>query len=179
MTSTPGTPRSRTPRATGRREDRGGTAYLVFERTFRAPVTDVWAAVTAPERLERWIGSWTGDPASGSVAFRMTAEGDDVPEEAIHIDECHEPTRLRLRSARPDDQGLLWVWQLDLAETGGVTTLRFAQELADATLAESIGPGWDYYLDRLVAAETGEGLADVVFDDYFPAFAGHYRDLLG
>ncbi len=178
MTSTPSTPPSRTPRATGRREDRDGTAYLVFERTFRAPVEDVWAAVTAPERLERWIGTWTGDPASGSVAFRMTAEGDDVPEETIHIDACDEPTALRMRSARPDDQGLLWIWQLDLAETGGVTTLTFAQEIVDATLAESVGPGWDYYLDRLDVAESGEDPARVDFDDYVPALVGHYRDLL-
>ena len=178
MTSTPSTPAAGTPRPTGRREDRDGTAYLVFERTFRAPVEDVWAAVTVPERLERWIGTWTGDPASGTVAFRMTAEGDDVPEETIHVDECHEPTRLRLRSARPDDQGLLWIWQLDLAEQGGVTTLTFAQELVDASLAESVGPGWDYYLDRLVAAESGADLAAVHFDDYHPAFVGHYRDLL-
>ncbi|MFW5470453.1 SRPBCC family protein [Knoellia sp. CPCC 206435] len=169
MTST-----SSTPRPTGRREDRDGTAYLVFERTFRAPVEDVWAAVTAPERLERWIGTWTGDPASGSVQFRMTAEG-DVPEETVHVDECEEPTRLRMRSARPDDQGLLWVWQVDLVESGGVTTLTFAQEVVDVTLAESVGPGWDYYLDRLVAAEAGGDLGAIDFDAYFPAMTGHYR----
>ena len=26
-------------------------------RTFPAPIEDVWAAVTEPERLERWIGT--------------------------------------------------------------------------------------------------------------------------
>ena len=59
--------------ATGRREGRGNHSLLVLERTFRAPVVDVWAAITEPERLERWIGTWTGDPASGSVLVRMTA----------------------------------------------------------------------------------------------------------
>ena len=49
--------------AVGRREERGGIATLVLHRTFRAPVEDVWAAVTDPERLVRWIGTWTGDPA--------------------------------------------------------------------------------------------------------------------
>ena len=43
-------------------------------REFRAPIEDVWAAVTEPERLARWIGTFSGDPASGQVAFRMTAE---------------------------------------------------------------------------------------------------------
>jgi uncharacterized protein YndB with AHSA1/START domain len=160
---------------TGGRALRDGTPYLVFERTFAAPIADVWAAVTEPERLVRWIGTWSGDPASGAVAFRMTAEGDDVPEETIRIDECDAPTRLVMRSARPDDQSLLWIWLLDLSEAGGVTTLTFAQEVVDPTLAESVGPGWDYYLDRLVAAESGGDLTSIDFDDYVPAFAAHYR----
>ena len=49
------------PRAVGRREERGAGATLVIERTFRAPVEDVWAAVTESQRLGRWIGTWTGD----------------------------------------------------------------------------------------------------------------------
>jgi len=78
MTTTP-----HTATATGRRDDRDGTAYVVFERTFAAPIEDVWAAVTDPERLVRWIGTWSGDPSSGEIAFWMTAEGEDVPEEKI------------------------------------------------------------------------------------------------
>lgn len=163
------------PRPTGYREDRDGTAYIVFERTFRAPIADVWAAVTEPDRLVRWIGTWAGDPASGEVAFRMTAESADAPEEQIFIDQCDEPTRLVMRSARPDDHDEVWSWQVDLVEADGVTTLIFAQEVCDTVLAESVGPGWDYYLDRLVAAETGGDLAAIDFDDYYPAFAAHYR----
>jgi len=167
------------PSATGRREERDGTAYLVFERTFRAPIGDVWAAVTDSDRLVRWIGHWSGDPTSGEVSFWMTAEAQDAPEETIHIDECAAPRRLVMRSARPDDHSLEWRWQLDLDESDGVTTLTFAQEVADATLAEGVGPGWDYYLDRLVAAETGDDLAAdlaaIDFDDYFPALSEHYR----
>ena len=52
------------PEAVGRRLGRDGAAFVVIERTFRAPVADVWAAVTEPDRLERWIGTWAGDPAS-------------------------------------------------------------------------------------------------------------------
>jgi uncharacterized protein YndB with AHSA1/START domain len=174
MTTTPFT-----PRATGRRDERDGTAYVVFERTFNAPIADVWAAVTESDRLSRWIGNWTGDPASGSVAFFMTAEAEDAPEDApeetIWIDECVEPTRLAMRSARPDDHSEVWSWQVDLAEAGGVTTLTFAQEVVDVALAESVGPGWDYYLDRMVVAETGGDPGAIDFDDYYPAFAAYYR----
>ena len=165
-----------TPRATGRRDDRAGTPYLVFERTFRAPIADVWAAVTEPERLERWIGTWSGDPASGAIAFRMTAEGEDVPEEEIVIDECVEPTRLVLRSATPDDPQRLWRWELALAEADGVTTLTFAQEVTNVAIAESVGPGWDYYLDRLVTACGGADPGQITFEPYLER-SDHYRGL--
>ena len=163
------------PRPTGRREDRDGTAFVVFERTFAAPIADVWAAVTESDRLSRWIGNWTGDPASGSISFFMTAEAEDAPAETVWIDECHEPTRLVMRSARPDDHSEVWSWQIDLAEADGVTTLTFAQEVVDVELAESVGPGWDYYLDRMVAAETDGDLSAIDFDDYYPEFAAYYR----
>ncbi|MFC7485726.1 SRPBCC family protein [Knoellia sp. CPCC 206453] len=164
-----------TPKATGRLQEREGTAYLVFERTFRAPITDVWAAVTESDRLVRWIGHWDGDPTSGAVTFYMTAEAADAPAETIHIDECDAPRRVVMRSARPDDHSLEWKWQIDLAEADGVTTLTFAQEVADTTLAEGVGPGWDYYLDRMVAAENGEDLGHIDFNEYFPALTEHYR----
>ena len=167
-----------TPRPTGRREERDGESYLVFERTFRAPIDDVWAAVTESERLGRWIGVWTGDPAAGSVTFRMTAEGDDVADETIWIDECVPPRRLVMRSAQPVEDDQLWAWQVDLTETDGVTTLTFAQGVTDTELAESVGPGWDYYLDRLVAAHAGKDVAAIDFDAYYPAFKEHYRAAL-
>ena len=75
---------------------------VVIERTFRAPVRDVWAAVTEPERLvRRWIGTWSGDPASGAVEFRMTAEGEDVAARAVTVHECDPPRRLVLSWIRP------------------------------------------------------------------------------
>jgi hypothetical protein len=59
-----------------------------------------------------------------------------------------------------------------------VTTLRFGQRLTDPETAASVGPGWEYYLDRLVAAEAGNDLTGIDFDDYYPALAEHYRMLV-
>jgi hypothetical protein len=43
-----------------------------------------------------------------------------------------------------------------------------------------VGPGWEYYLDRLVAAETGGDVAAIDFDrDYYPAMQEHYREQAG
>ena len=55
--------------ASGRREDRGDQSLLVLERTFRAPAVDVWAAVTEPERLERWIGPYLEPIAVGALVL--------------------------------------------------------------------------------------------------------------
>ena len=44
-------------------------------------------------------------------------------------------------------------------------------------MAENVGPGWEYYLDRLVAAEAGRSVAEVDWDAYYPALSSSYADL--
>jgi uncharacterized protein YndB with AHSA1/START domain len=165
--------------ATGRAEQRPDGTYIVLTRTFRAPIDDVWAAVTEPDRLARWIGRWTGDPATGKVTFEMLYEGDDVESEEYTIDTCKAPHHLELtsHSAYGEEASVTWHLKLDLAEADGVTTLTFAQSMDDPAMAENVGPGWEYYLDRLVAAETGGDPAAVDFVDYYPAMSEHYRTL--
>jgi len=158
---------------TGRIDHDGDRHTLVITRTFPAPIEDVWAAVTEPERLERWIGTYTGDPASGEVQFAMTAEAEDAPADEMRIRECDPPHRLWLSSRVGEE---FWDLELDLEESGGVTTVTFRQPGIDLAQAESVGPGWEYYLDRWLATVTGGDVAAVDFDrDYYPAMAEHYR----
>lgn len=162
--------------ATGRHEYRDGQDLVVLVRTFRAPIADVWAAVTESERLGRWIGTWTGEPTSGSVQFRMIAEGDDIPEQTYRIRACLPPHQLTVRI---EDVGGSWDLGLNLTEHDGITTLEFTQVISDPTIFESVGPGWEYYLDRLVAAETGGDPTVIDFDrDYYPALSNYYANLL-
>jgi uncharacterized protein YndB with AHSA1/START domain len=165
-----------TPEPTGRRDIRDGHDSVVMDRTFRAPIESVWAAITESDRLERWIGTWTGDPATGSVLFRMNAEGDDAKPEAFTIHECEPPRRISLTSQVVGEQ-TAWHFVLDLTEVDGTTTLTFSQSVPDADMATGVGPGWEYYLDRLVAAETGADVAALDFGDYYPAQSGYYREL--
>lgn len=171
----------------GRRETRDGVEHLVVRRTFTAPIGDVWAACTEPERMERWIGTWTGDPASGEVTFRMTAEGDEVPEEVYLVEACEPPRRfvVRSRDAAPfsaDGSGHRVAWQhtLELSEANGVTTLTFTQVVPEAPvggdMVASVGPGWDYYLDRLVTAFGGADPGQIAFEPYLER-SEHYRGL--
>ncbi|HYH26925.1 MAG TPA: SRPBCC family protein [Blastococcus sp.] len=175
-----------TTRPLGHRATRDGGEHVVFTRTFSAPVGDVWAACTEPHRMERWIGTWTGDPASGEIAFRMTAEG-DVPEEVYLVEVCEPPHRfvVRSRDAAPfseDGSGprVTWRHSLELTETDGVTTLTFTQVVPDgpvgADVAANVGPGWDYYLDRLVAALEGRDPGQIAFPPYLQR-SDHYRGL--
>ena len=171
----------------GRRETRNGTDQIVFTRSFAAPIADVWAACTEPRRMERWIGTWTGNPAAGDVVFRMTAEGDDAPEEVYLVEACEPPRRLAVRSRdsapfSPDGSGPRVAWQhtLELGESDGSTTLTFTQAVPDgpvgAALATSVGPGWDYYLDRLAAAIGGADPEAILWEPYLERSDG-YRDL--
>ena len=71
-----------------------------------------------------------------------------------------------------DDQ---WRLRFELSESDGVTTLVFAQALvADVG---SVGPGWEYYLDRLDAALADRDVAAVSWDAYFPAMQAYYEGL--
>ncbi|MBD8869873.1 SRPBCC domain-containing protein [Nocardioides donggukensis] len=157
---------------TGRIVDVVGSPTLVLTRAFPAPREDVWAALTEPARLERWIGTWSGDPEEGQVRFRMTAE-EGHQEEEMEIRECEPPHVLKLTSHVGDAR---WLLDLELVELDGVTTLTFLQPDIDPVGAESIGPGWEFYLDRLVAALGGGDVDAIDFDrDYYPAMQEYYR----
>ncbi len=140
---------------TGRREQRDGQDHLVLTRTFQAPVEDVWAALTESERLGRWFATWTGDPSTGQVQVRWEFE-EDVPEETYVIEACEAPHRLRVRNVA-EDPGQVWTLDLRLREEAGLTVLDFAQVLTATLPVTEVGPGWEYYLDRLShSVSTGE-----------------------
>ena len=159
---------------TGRIDLVAGRLTLFVTRTFHASIDDVWAAITDPDRLERWLGTWQGDPSSGSVRFRMGFEGEGASDEDMEIRECDPPRTLKVTS---NVGPYLWYLDVDLSEEDGVTTLAFSQPGLDHDDALSVGPGWEYYLDRLVAVETGGDLESIDFDrDYYPAMADYYRE---
>jgi uncharacterized protein YndB with AHSA1/START domain len=145
---------------------------LVLTRTFRAGIDDVWASITEPERTARWIASWTGDAGPGRT-IRCTMTFEDGSEAAdMTIDACDPPHHLAVSTV--DAYGT-WRLEAHLTESDGLTELRFVHHLdRDADLGE-VGPGWEYYLDNLVASRDGGPLPD--FDDYYPAQKAYYESL--
>ncbi|MGQ1836928.1 SRPBCC domain-containing protein [Kocuria turfanensis] len=160
-----------TAQPTGRLDPEG---HLVLSRTLQAPLEEVWAAVTDPRRLGRWYGPWSGDPSSGRVEVLMTAEGADQPEPVL-LRRCEPPRHLAVTLGTTADA---WRVDLDLEDGDGSTVLRLTHRYPAAGELDSVGPGWEYYLDRLVAAESGRDPDELDFArDYHPAMAGHYRAL--
>ena len=159
------------PIPTGRvtRTDQGRDLELT--RSFSAPIEDVWASITESERTARWFASWTGEAGPGkSIRYRLTFEGDDAPEGDMTIDACEPPRHLAVSTV--DEYGS---WRLEawLTEHDGVTEMRFVHHLDDQAKVGEVGPGWEFYLDNLVASRDGSPTPD--FDDYFPAQSAHYE----
>ena len=101
----------------------------------------------------------------------MTAEGEDAPEERYVVESCRPPHRCSVHSGEPQPSARTarrpLVWRLDRRPRRGRRRhhahLRADLDRADAAeIAASVGPGWDYYLDRLVAdVEAGHDAAAV------------------
>ncbi|MCP2267013.1 SRPBCC family protein [Promicromonospora thailandica] len=159
---------------TGELEDDGRTLVLV--RRFGVPIEDVWASLTDSDRLGRWFGTWTGDPASGQVSVVMNAEAEAGEPALFRVVACEPP---RLLAVSADDEYGQWRLRAELTEADGGTTLTFRQTELDPKDLPDTGPGWEWYLDRLVAAvEGGEPPSLADFDaDYVP-LSEQYAELI-
>jgi uncharacterized protein YndB with AHSA1/START domain len=145
---------------------------LVIVRTFRAPIEDVWASITEPERTARWWGPWTGEPGPGrTIRYTLTFEGEGPASEML-IEACEPPRHLAVRAV--NDYGD-WRLEAHLSEASGVTELRFTHHLEPKTNVGDVGPGWEFYLDNLVASRTGDTMPD--FNDYYPSQKAYYLAL--
>ncbi|NYE93938.1 hypothetical protein FHU41_000159 [Psychromicrobium silvestre] len=156
---------------TGHRETENGADWMVLERQLSGDLAASWRVVTDSASLDRFIGRWEGDPASGQVDFYMTAEG-STDANTYRVLECTPQQRYVVES---EYMGMVWQLAISLRTAENGTTLRFAQRYEPDMDAASIGPGWEYYLDRLVAAEAGEDVNSVLWDDYYPALSEDYR----
>lgn len=168
------TERAAAPEPHGRLEDCGAYRRLVIERELSHESEAVWGALTCPDELREWIGTWWGTPGAGkTVMFQMTAEGESTePVEAL-IEECLPAESLRVTFA---SDRVVWRVGVELVANGAAHThLRFVMRVHDDEVVSDIGPGWEYYLDRLAAALAGAPMPD--WEDYYPAQCSYYESL--
>lgn len=142
------------PTLHGHLEDDGRT--LVVIRTVPLPIEQTWAWVTEPERTAQWYGPWSGEGRVGGTITVTMASEEGSPGMPMRIEACAAPTTLALTSLGPAPFD--WPLELHLSpdHDGGGTdvALRHLRLPADIPVRD-IGPGWEYYLDGLVAAVEG------------------------
>jgi uncharacterized protein YndB with AHSA1/START domain len=161
-----------TPTPTGRVISTAAGRDLVLERILPGSIDDAWASITESDRLARWFCTWTGEPRVGAtVELRLVAEEGDATSQA-EILACEPPTHLAVST---HDQGGTWLLEATLTpiDTDHIR-LVFVHHLDKAANSEEIGPGWEYYLDALVAAMNANPMPD--WDDYWPDLAAAYAD---
>jgi len=158
--------------ATGRvvRDRRG--LDLIVERRVPAPASEVWKWLTAPTHLKKWIGTYKGAPVvGGEISFTMSFE-DGSAASRVTVSECTPESRFVLDWVADDDP---WHVAISLADLGSSTVVFLAQRVSGPEQAGQVGPGWEYYLDRLLAARAGSAMPE--WDDYFPSQVPYYERL--
>lgn len=158
------------PKPNGRLVPTADGHNLELTRSLPGSTADAWASITEPERTARWMGRWEGTGAIGETIKMQLGFETDSPWTDIKITECDEPRRLRVLTI---DENGTWDVSIDLAEAGGSTNLLFVMHRIDPAGISDIGPGWEYYLDQLVASMKGDPLPN--FDDYLPAQKAYYE----
>ena len=158
--------------ASGRvvRDQRG--LELIVERRVPLHAAETWEWLTAPAKLRKWAGSRRGKVAvGGTFDFTMTAE-EGSPTTVVTLEACEPGERYTIAFGEGTD---VWRLTISLADLGTTTAVYLKQRLANARDAGSIGPGWEWYLDRMLAAIAGTGMPD--FDEYLTVQRPYYERL--
>lgn len=145
---------------------------LIVTRRFRASIEDVWTSVTDPDSSERWFGRWEGTPGAGNEIRVQMAFEDGKPWFTKKIEVCDRPNRLVLVS--PGDPMVVRL-ELILTAHGDECELQLIHGDVERKAVGDFGPGWEYYLDNLVAARAGQPLP--AFADYYPSQKPYYQGL--
>lgn len=153
------------PNGTLRSTDAG--VDLEITRTVTAPREDVWASLTESERTAGWFGPWER-LSDSDIRVQMSFE-EGAPWMEMHVESCESPTRLAVST------GEGWHLEVVLTDSDGATQVALIQHLTDTSGVGDIGPGWEYYLDMLIASRENAPLPN--FDDYYPAQKQFYEAL--
>ncbi|RBY76609.1 ATPase [Blastococcus sp. TF02-09] len=141
-----------------------GRQRLEFRREWPDPIDDVWAALTEPDRMARWIGTYEGERGTGGTGtFTMTHEEGEQEGSPTTILECDPPRRLAVEWEQEGSEN--WRIDLDLATEGDRTVLRFVQVFGADVDVVDFALGWHWYLEKFGAEVTGTP-APEVWDDF-------------
>ena len=168
---------------------------LLLTRTIAAPAPRLWEHLSRSELLATWFGTFTGDPSSGTVMVAMTAEPGEAVASEYTIHACEPARLLTVSSAMEQD-----TWRLSLeltaapgdeadadgavangagaADGAGSTQVVLRHHDVPQAMVQYIGPGGEWYLDRLTGAATGGEIPGMdVWDSRYMSLSEDYAAL--
>jgi uncharacterized protein YndB with AHSA1/START domain len=163
------------PAATGRREHDDGLDWVVYRRRLPVPADRGWDALTRPDQLATWVGTWRRGEA-GTGEFIFAYEGDDVLPLSFRLEHVEPGRRVRVALLDPGEDD---AWRLDvtLDADGEGSRLTVRQSILNRALAPAVAAGCEFYLDRLVTMLEEGDMDALDYDAYFVRQAAHYRRL--
>jgi uncharacterized protein YndB with AHSA1/START domain len=151
----------------GHVENLDGNGVLRFVRRYAAPRTEVWSAITEPERLGRWAYPGTIElRVGGAVVFDYGEQG----EGRGTVLACDEPSLLEYEWGEGDER---WRIRFELVADGDGTVLTFDHFLPDPTQPQ-FAAGWHWHLGRLADEIAGEQTPDLQSEERFVALMEMY-----
>lgn len=150
--------------------DTANHARIRFERRIPAPIDRVWAVLTDPAELARWLAASSVDLRPGGLIEHDFHPGDAGSHVHGRILVLQPPTALEYEwrfVGEPDS-----IVRFDLQADGSDTVLTLTHRLLGIPRGAGYGAGWHAYLDALVAVASGRPTAD--WDARFAAVRGAY-----
>jgi uncharacterized protein YndB with AHSA1/START domain len=140
-----------------------------FERRYDGSPEEIWAAITEPDRLRRWLADVVDGRLEPGGEFTFRWNGDDDQTARCRVRLFDRPHTLELDwgfDGEPDS-----VLRIELSPAaGGGTLLVLDHSRLPRSQAAGYGAGWQAHLDAL--ADSDLAAWDARFAEFLPA----YRD---
>jgi uncharacterized protein YndB with AHSA1/START domain len=124
----------------------GERATIRMQRRFSTTVDDLWSACTDPQRLARWLGVVTGEPAVGSNVD-VEIRGAPLPASTVRVgnDGCAAPRRLTVTWEADGERPTAIDVSLAATRDGTVLTLEHTALHGDEAAVQQ-GRWWERHL---------------------------------
>src|SRR5215472_3687071 len=126
----------------------GPEVSVRFERWYDASLTELWGALTEPDRMARWLGAEVSIEARAGGAVRLRWEGGEMDGVITVL----EPGRVLEYTWREAALGVASVVRFELRPEGPGTLLVLEHTGVPAEQVAGFGAGWHGHLDALAAA---------------------------
>ncbi len=148
---------NRTDRILGSLRSDDGTGAVRLQERYDTDVEDLWAALTDPERLARWIGTVEGDLRPGGE-FRAHFHTSGW-EGTGRVETCDAPHHLLVRTQDAEDPGEHTI-EATLSADGDQTVLVIEERGMPLDQLAAYGAGNQVHLEDLTAHVTGSERRD-------------------